>query len=325
VTASADERRIDVVVPTYRRPDLLRRCLAALSEQHLPAQRVVVVVRADDEPSRRVVGEFDSFVEVVTSEPNLVAALRAGVAATTAPLIAITDDDTRPCADWLERIVGAFADPTVGCVGGRAMSALPARPDVHVGRINRFGRIVGNHDVGTGPRRSVDVVIGANMAFRADALVLPRSGVLLGTGAEPHNEVLITAWVRRFGYRVVYDPAIIVDHRRADTVLPRDDLAHARETVEWTFANAHNWFVGVTALGERSRVAVLAYGLGVGMRGSPGLVRAVFALLRGERDVLRRVPASMRGQWAGFRRARQRVAEHVVSAAALRAEGAGRE
>jgi GT2 family glycosyltransferase len=41
---------VSVVVPTYRRPDLLRRCLAALQRQSLPADAYEIIV-CDDGPS----------------------------------------------------------------------------------------------------------------------------------------------------------------------------------------------------------------------------------------------------------------------------------
>lgn len=41
---------VSVVVPTYNRPDLLERCLAALLRQNLPAQAYEIMV-CDDGPS----------------------------------------------------------------------------------------------------------------------------------------------------------------------------------------------------------------------------------------------------------------------------------
>jgi GT2 family glycosyltransferase len=71
---------MDVVVPTYRRPGLLVRCLVAIAGQRRAAARVIVVVRADDEVSRRAVGDAGlapvSVVQVET--PGVVAAIGGG-------------------------------------------------------------------------------------------------------------------------------------------------------------------------------------------------------------------------------------------------------
>ena len=52
--------RVSVVVPTYRRPDMLGRCLAALAAQDMDpsAYEVVVADDAADEDARRQVEAF---------------------------------------------------------------------------------------------------------------------------------------------------------------------------------------------------------------------------------------------------------------------------
>ncbi|MGB6054251.1 MAG: glycosyltransferase, partial [Burkholderiaceae bacterium] len=40
--------RVSVVVPTYRRPDLLERCLGALCVQHFDPARYEIIVADDD-------------------------------------------------------------------------------------------------------------------------------------------------------------------------------------------------------------------------------------------------------------------------------------
>ena len=56
-TAGGDPLRVSVVVPTYKRPALLRRCLEALLAQTLPRSlyEIVVVDDGRDELSRQVV------------------------------------------------------------------------------------------------------------------------------------------------------------------------------------------------------------------------------------------------------------------------------
>ncbi|WP_157267761.1 glycosyltransferase family 2 protein [Azohydromonas aeria] len=103
---------IAVVIPTYRRPDLLRRCLEALLEQSLDAVLFEVLVvddgRSDD--TRAVVEELAAR----PGAPALrylqphgtrgpAAARNRGWRATLAPIIAFTDDDTVPDRRWLEQ------------------------------------------------------------------------------------------------------------------------------------------------------------------------------------------------------------------------------
>ena len=56
----------------------------------------------------------------IVVEPGQVAALNRGIEAATGDVIAITDDDAAPRADWVARIAAAFeSDPKLGALGGR--------------------------------------------------------------------------------------------------------------------------------------------------------------------------------------------------------------
>src|SRR5439155_4056745 len=58
--------------------------------------------------------------------------------------------------------------------------------------------------------RDVMVLKGANMAFRREAVALPQG--LRGRGAQVHFELAMSLWAIAQGWRLVYDPAAVVDH-----------------------------------------------------------------------------------------------------------------
>lgn len=105
--------KVTVLVPTYRRPADLARCLAALQRQSRAPDEVVVVARADDEATHAclrdpaVPGKLPLSVALV-EVPGQVAALNRGLDAANGDVIAITDDDAAPHQDWVERIAAAF-------------------------------------------------------------------------------------------------------------------------------------------------------------------------------------------------------------------------
>jgi glycosyltransferase involved in cell wall biosynthesis len=307
---------IEVVVPTYRRPELLRSCLRSLREQSYPPVAVVVVVRASDLESHAVVEEqvWGNVRLVEVDEPGMIAALSAGVTATGSDLVAFTDDDAAPAPDWLGRLVEVLADPGVGGAGGRDLIGGEVGPLTQdVGRLTRWGKLVGNHHLGAGPPRDVDVLKGVNMAFRADCLALPAPGLLRGEGAQPANEVLICGFAKALGRRLVYDPDLHVDHAAAR---PR-----GRPNPEAVLDAAHNFLVATTAL-DRSRLPRQAlYALALGSRGSPGLGRALLGLVRGEGEVLRRLGPSLRGTLLALRRLRRGLpVPTMITCAELRAK-----
>ena len=116
-TATLD---LSVVMPTYRRPDLLARCLGALLAQTLPADRFEVIVVDDGQEDR-----CRDQVERIAATPGAPAirylraasgrgpavARNAGWRAATAPLVAFTDDDTLPDPSWLARGLAAIQAP----------------------------------------------------------------------------------------------------------------------------------------------------------------------------------------------------------------------
>lgn len=294
---------IDVVVPSYRRPEPLAACLAGLRDQLTPASRVLVVLRAGDSTSELVVRRSGvTGASVVTvAGAGQVAALRAGVAASSAPLVAFTDDDAVPRPDWVHRIVAHFEDPAVGGVGGRDVVATDGAPpdeDLVVGRVGKWGKVHGNHHRGAGPVRDVDILKGANMAFRRAALAVPRG--LIGSGAEPHNDAAVSLHARSLGWRVVYDPHVVVDHFPAARVEgTMRDQAKAADV--WT--SAYNLTLTLLSTGAATWWRRLAYGIVVGDRGIPGIIRTAGALARrtDHREMLFRLGPSMCGQMAAAR------------------------
>jgi len=107
---------VSVVVPTYRRRALLRRCLHALSRQTLPEGQFEVIV-ADDEASEYTEREIYHLAQVVpfrlryvavTATQGPAAARNAGARSATFSVLAFTDDDCVPDPRWLEEGLKLF-------------------------------------------------------------------------------------------------------------------------------------------------------------------------------------------------------------------------
>lgn len=290
---------VSVVVPSYRRPELLTRCLAGLATQEHPADEVVVVRRDDDELTAAVLAAHPWVHEVLVREPGVLAAMRAGVAATTSAVIAFTDDDAVPRPEWLATLLPFFADERVGGVGGRDIAhpqTLDAdRPSSQVGRFTSWGRHLGNHHVGVGAVTVVEVLKGVNMAYRREALGLPVS--LAGSGAQVHFEILTAAWARARGWVLLYVPHALVDHHHG----PRfdSDKRHRPDPVA-VRNEAHNLVVAMLYSRPELFLRRALYGLAVGDKSSPGLLRAGIALARREHGVARRLRPSLAGQVSGL-------------------------
>jgi glycosyltransferase involved in cell wall biosynthesis len=293
---------VEVIVPTYRRAEYLERCLEALGRQTLTPGAVLVVVRAGDDESLNVVrgksGESAMFRAIPVGGPGVLAALRAGVAASGAEILAFCDDDSEPTPEWLAGLV-TLLSPGVGGAGGRDVIPGQRSPIVPVvGVFGPWGRLVGNHHLGGGAAREVDVLKGVNMAFRAEALALPEPGLLRGGGAEVHFELLVCAWAKSRGWRLMYDPAICVGHEGAARH-GGDQRGHPEGSA--IRDAAYNYVVAVGMFPDR-RVRKLVQSLVVGSRSEPSLGRAALGLVRAEREVLRRAAPSIAGKMLGVGR-----------------------
>lgn len=307
--------RVSVLLPTFRRPQELRRCLDALATQTAPPHEVLLVVRPSDDATRDFLASYDRRslpIRVLpVTEPGLVAALNVGLAGFSGDVVAMTDDDAVPRADWVERIRAHFEkDPALGGLGGRDWmyndGRLVTGSAKRVGRVSWFGRPVGNHHLGVGPAREVEILKGVNMSFRRAAV----DGVrfdrrLKGSGTEMHNEWSVCIAVRRRGWKLVYDPGVVVDHYLAPRPTSEDRLHRSAEGVYEAVYN--ETLLLLEFLPPARRFAFLVWSWLMGTRLTPGLIQAVRAKLNGRSQVLRLLGAACRARahaWRVYRRGR---------------------
>ncbi len=125
--------RLSVVVPTFRRPDLLARCLDALANQTLDSYEVIVADDAALDSTREQVEGVKTHIPVryiaVTGHLGPAAARNAGWRAARGAVIAFTDDATLPDPGWAAAGLGAVdRDPALAAATGRTEVPLPPRP-----------------------------------------------------------------------------------------------------------------------------------------------------------------------------------------------------
>jgi len=271
---------ISVLVPTYRRPEDLQRCLIALKCQLRAADEILVTVRNCDTETWQLLDEFeyDGFPlkPLKLNAHGVVHALNAGLAAATGDIVAITDDDAAPHTDWLQRIESHFeADSTLGAVGGRDIlykngEKITFDDSQTVGKLQWFGRTVGNHHCGVGEVREVDILKGVNMSYRRTAIgALKFDSRLRGHGAQVCNDMAFSLAVCAAGWTVIYDPAILVDHYPA----PRFDEDKRNMFNEVAFSNkVYNETITVLSfLTFPRRIVFLIWMILIGTRESLGL------------------------------------------------------
>jgi GT2 family glycosyltransferase len=129
---------VTVVIPTFRRHDLLQNCLAALAQQQLPKDQFEILVVDDgNEPAvaerLQVISQQTGLAVRYLGQPQRrgpAAARNAGWRSARTPFIAFTDDDCLPQPTWLSTGLSQF-NRGAQVITGRVRMPLPEQPTHH--------------------------------------------------------------------------------------------------------------------------------------------------------------------------------------------------
>ncbi|MGH1395642.1 MAG: glycosyltransferase family 2 protein [Trichormus sp.] len=300
--------KITVIVPTYRRTKDLERCLLALHKQARPADEVVLVVRDTDYETWQFLTTFDPLLLPLRAKtvtvPGVVAAMNAGLDVAQGDIIAFTDDDAAPHTNWLAQIEAHFLkDDRIAGVGGRDWvyhgKQLEDGICPVVGQVHWFGRIIGNHHIGIGAPREVDVLKGVNMSFRRAAIQKQHFDQrMLGTGAQVHFEVAFCLSLKRAGWKLIYDPQVGVNHYPAQRF--DEDQRHQFNSIAVVNAVHNETLALLEHLSPSQKLVFLFWATFVGTRDAMGFIQWLRFLPSEGMLAGRKLLASWRGRWQGW-------------------------
>jgi GT2 family glycosyltransferase len=109
---------LSVVIPSYNRADLLRRCLETVTAFAPPDTQVVVV---DDASPDGIISHTALQYPAVQTlrlprRSGFCVAANAGIRAATAPVVELLNDDTEVAPNWADAALPYFADPRIVAV-----------------------------------------------------------------------------------------------------------------------------------------------------------------------------------------------------------------
>ncbi|MCI1773935.1 MAG: glycosyltransferase [Paenibacillus lautus] len=298
---------ISIVVPTFNRVESLSKCIEGLLNQKKPADEIIVVIRDEDTVTQQYLSTLNvnKLKIIYVDLPGQVAALNMGIRAASSSIIAITDDDTIPHSDWIEKITRHFEqDSSIGGVGGRDVvyhRGLPVEAcKKTVGKIMPFGRVIGNHHIGLGDVRRVHILKGANMSFRAEALKgMEFDSRLKGAGAQVHNDMEFSLSVRSKGWKLIYDPLVCVNHYPAERF--DEDRRNSFNPVA-SFNTSHNeMYILLKHSNWINRVLVTGWVILVGSKPSPGFLQFIRQLPSEKMISVKKIINSYKGRVEGWR------------------------
>jgi cellulose synthase/poly-beta-1,6-N-acetylglucosamine synthase-like glycosyltransferase len=308
--------KITVIVPTYRRPKDLARCLQALDKQTRPADEVLVVIRDTDTETWSFLETFNSeslpLLTMTVKVPGVIAAMNMGLDEAHGEIVAFTDDDSEPHIDWLKRIETQFlSDDLIGGVGGRdwtyggrgqiykEIRRLVDKEQETVGKVQWAGRVIGNHNLGVGKAREVDILKGVNMSYRRSAIANMRFDERMrGTGAQVHFEIGFCLALKQKGWKLIYDPMVAVDHYPAQRF--DEDKRIKFNKIALTNAVHNETLALLDYLPSARRTIFLIWAILFGTRDAPGLVQWFRLLPKEGTLAAQKWLASLLGRWQGW-------------------------
>jgi glycosyltransferase involved in cell wall biosynthesis len=125
---------LSLVIPTYRRPDDLMRCLASVQEQTLQSFELIVVDNSPDADLSAGVRTFNTSARVrarYVHEPDLGLhnARHTGAREATGGVLVFTDDDAVFDPNWLEAYARGFDEhPEMAAAAGRVLPLWETTP-----------------------------------------------------------------------------------------------------------------------------------------------------------------------------------------------------
>lgn len=214
---------ISVVVPTRLRADLLKRCVQSLIEQDYPCESYeIIVVEDGSHVARSVVESLQSsntrLAYMNIPHSGAAATYEAGLKQASGDVVAFIDDDAIAPRTWLSQISAILLEgKSQGVIGtgGRISGEYPV--DKFEASVSSTGELrwTGFGFVSS-PPCDVDHLPGCNMAFWRDALLnIGGFDTQFSRTISWRHETDVCLRLRRSGYRLIYDPGLVVLHRGA--------------------------------------------------------------------------------------------------------------
>jgi GT2 family glycosyltransferase len=210
---------VSIIVITRNRPFLLRHCIGRVLSQPYPHKEIIVVDSSSNDESEQVVAQYPGVISVRLrgQRNNMPQARNQGIGASSGDILAFIDDDSMAQPDWLEALVKAYRDETIGSVGGRVIEMPDPYCDEASGSPRLFvkpsGRVIGK-DLGLVSTEEIEVdhLRGNNMSFRREVLEQIGGFDANYTLTNFCEETDLCIRVKKAGWRMMFVPTMAVVH-----------------------------------------------------------------------------------------------------------------
>ena len=116
--------RISVIIPTYKRADMIGYVLEALQQQSYRDFEVLVVLKPSGDGTEKLLESYEEKLTLRTilqKEGYFTDALNLGLKSAEGDIIAFLDDDAIPQKDWLQNHLKMYDNSEIGGVAGNVL------------------------------------------------------------------------------------------------------------------------------------------------------------------------------------------------------------
>ena len=215
-----------VVVCTHDRAVQLEKCLMGLKAQTFPPTEVLVVDNGSTDQRTKEISQRFGARYIWEPKIGLSRARNRGVAESKCEIIAYLDDDAYPHSDWLQNLIGVFADSAIMTAGGRTVppECEPVAQEL-CALIQGTGSNMESLVVDKSHPQWLEITAfggigtGMNMAFRRDAFEhVPGFDTRLGLPEAAGEEQFAVFNLVDQGFKAAYAPGAVVTHPTSYTV-----------------------------------------------------------------------------------------------------------
>lgn len=304
---------VSVVIPTYKRPDYLEKCIRAIFVQSRIPDEIVLVSREDDEATNekimQLMKEFESDIPIINPHvktPGFLPPIKKGIETATKDIVAFLDDDCEPYPDWLEILLSNYKSEDIGGVGGRCISwwngkLIYVSPAKKASYITWYGTVIGNmyRDLTFDYPVEACTLIGGNCSYRSTVLQRVSLDFYLNEDVAVGWELDLAFGIKKLGYKLLFDPKAKVNHYTA----PREKVGmrpgFGENEMYYNFRN--RTYTLCKYLNFLKKAVFLTHTLLIGGRGDPGLFSGIMMIIT--KHSFRQIPivkAALKGKIDGF-------------------------
>lgn len=247
-----------VVIPTYRRPKQLARCLEALASLDYPHDdfEVIVVDDGSADPPSAEVAAFRGLLDItLIPQPHSgpATARNTGAALARGRFLAFIDDDCAPAPTYLSRLADRFAAGPDRAVGGLTLNSLTAKLYSTASQM----LVHYLYDYYNAVPEQARFFASNNLAVPADRFRAIGGFDSDFTQATAEDREFCARWLHN-GYRMTYAPEIIVYHAHALTL-----AGFWRQHFRYGYGAFHFHRARAQKASSRIKVEPLAFYLGM--------------------------------------------------------------